>query len=171
MVVTILNYDQMQTSKNYENDNESDKKATRKRQDKGMNENECNPVVEDDDQEREISSLAERLKSIVTSQKKINVTGSRFNGWKKSISGLVNLDGVTVDRIDRALTWYEAHAGGEYIPVIESGRALREKFIKLENAIARSNGSERSCSTCDYKQRGACIKSTICPAYIRGADL
>jgi hypothetical protein len=141
MIVTILNYDETQDLRNYESDSDSDNKATIKRQDKGKKEKEREHTVgENADQEREISSLAEKLKSIISSQKKVNVTGTKLNGWKKSITMLIRQDGVSLDRIGTVLTWYEGAAGGEFIPVVESGRALREKFIRLEAAMQRQHG-------------------------------
>jgi len=136
-LITIINYDKYQDD-GHQNGQQTDSKRTANGHKQECKEGKEDFVVENDDQANEISLLAEKLKSIVTSQKKINVTGSKFNGWKKSISGLVNLDGITVDRIDRTLTWYEQNAGGEYIPVIESGRALREKFTRLEDAMNRN---------------------------------
>jgi hypothetical protein len=40
--------------------------------------------------------------------------------------------------VQKALDWYEIYKGGEYIPVIESGSSLRDKFVKLENAMERN---------------------------------
>ena len=38
-----------------------------------------------------------------------------------------------------ALKFYQENIGDEYIPVIESGKSFRSKFLKLENAIQREN--------------------------------
>ena len=40
-----------------------------------------------------------------------------------------------------AMRWYEEHIGEPYVPVIESGTSFRKKFIKLEEAITRSENS------------------------------
>ena len=50
---------------------------------------------------------------------------------------MVEDNGVTEDRINIALKWYNNNIGGEYIPVIESGSSLRNKFDKLESAMYR----------------------------------
>lgn len=40
-------------------------------------------------------------------------------------------------RIDAALDWYAVHAGGDWVPEIESASTFRAKFTKLEKAIKR----------------------------------
>jgi hypothetical protein len=50
---------------------------------------------------------------------------------------MVELDGVPPTEIKSALQWYRDYVGGEYVPVIESGAALRSKWGKLQNAIRR----------------------------------
>ena len=55
----------------------------------------------------------------------------------------MKIDGVSLkdrrSRINEALDFYEDHIGDKYIPVIESGAALRKKFTSLENAAKRNN--------------------------------
>lgn len=139
MIVTILNYEEMQDIKSYESDSDSDNKATIKRHDKETKENKRNIVVENAEQQNQISCLAEKLKSIVSTRENIKVTGHKLNGWKKSILPMLNQDGISIERIEKALSWYSENAGGEYVPVIESGKALREKFLKLEKAMQRKS--------------------------------
>ena len=81
--------------------------------------------------------LAERLASIIRSHKRINVTSRKIVSWANEIGKLVEIDGVSIQRIETALDWYEENIGGEYIPVIESGSSLRSKFINLEHAMRR----------------------------------
>ena len=54
-------------------------------------------------------------------------------------------EGSNIDysRIERALKWYKENAGGQFVPIVESGSSLREKFVRLEAAIARSKNSFR----------------------------
>jgi hypothetical protein len=105
--------------------------------------------------------IAFRLGNIITSKKKINITQTKINGWAKSIKMLHTVDGVQPDRISAALDWYENHFEDDYVPVIESGKSLREKFLKLEAAIERGkkpfkssklHNSHRSRSKIEYKQ-------------------
>jgi len=86
--------------------------------------------------------LARTLARIVQSQKNIDITPAKKKAWANEIRKLVySSEKVDYDRVDKALTWYRKNVGGEYIPVIESGKSLRDKFVKLEAAMARSNGS------------------------------
>jgi hypothetical protein len=50
-------------------------------------------------------------------------------------------DGVEIVDIDNALDWYEKHWSDDFVPVIESAKALREKFDRLLNAIGRASKS------------------------------
>lgn len=88
--------------------------------------------------------IAFRLGNIITSKKKIKVTQTKINGWAKSIKMLHTVDGVQPDRISAALDWYENHYGDDYVPVIESGKSLRDKFLKLEAAIERGKKTFKS---------------------------
>jgi len=82
--------------------------------------------------------LAERLASIIRKNKRINVTSQRMASWANEIRKLVETDGVSIQRVETALDWYEKNIGGQYVPVIESGYSLRNKFIKLEDAMRRA---------------------------------
>ena len=82
--------------------------------------------------------LAEKLASIIRKNKRINVTPQKIFSWANEIRKLVETDGVSIQRVETALDWYEDNIGGQYIPVIESGSSLRNKFIKLEDAMRRA---------------------------------
>jgi len=125
-------------------------KTTNKRSTKP--EQTLNHKDKDKDKDKKIYvSLASKLKLIVTSKKKIKIDGRKMNGWCKAIRLLVVNDGVSVERINKALTWYEKNYEGEYVPVIESGSSLRSKFLKLENAIARSIKKGEATGAMDKK--------------------
>lgn len=81
--------------------------------------------------------LAEKLAFIIRKNKRINVTSQKIASWANEIRKLVETDGVSIQRVQAALDWYEDNIGGQYIPVIESGASLRNKFIKLEDAMRR----------------------------------
>ena len=94
--------------------------------------------------------LAEKLASIIKKNKRINVTSQRISSWANEIRKLVETDGVSIQRVETALDWYEENIGGQYIPVIESGSSLRNKFIKLEDAMRRAGaipGQSKTIST------------------------
>ena len=82
--------------------------------------------------------LAEQLAFIVRSHKRINVTAQKIASWANEIRKLVETDGVSIQRVETALDWYEENIGDQYVPVIESGSSLRSKFIKLEDAMRRA---------------------------------
>lgn len=87
---------------------------------------------------------AEFIGKIITSSKNIKITRQKINSWANSIRLLHTADGVSLDRIEDALLWYEKNHGGDYVPVIESGKSFRDKFIKLENAIERGKRPRRN---------------------------
>jgi len=85
--------------------------------------------------------LAEKLSTIIQTKKKVNISQTKINAWANDVRMMVETDGIEYVRIRKALKWYATNIGGKYIPVIESGGSLREKFLKLENAIERENDS------------------------------
>ncbi len=81
--------------------------------------------------------FSKQLSKCIQSNKKINHTQSQINSWAKEISKLHTSAGISKERIQAALKWYEKNIGSKYVPVIESGVSFREKFIKLECAMER----------------------------------
>jgi hypothetical protein len=101
----------------------------------------CNTNDEEEKMKDKITRyvpLAEKLAFIIRKNKRINVTSQRIASWANEIRKLVETDGVSIQRVETALDWYEDNIGGQYIPVIESGSSLRSKFIKLEDAMRRA---------------------------------
>ena len=88
--------------------------------------------------------IAKYLARIVETKNKIKFTDSQINQWTDEIQILVESNGIKLTRIETALKWYAKHIGKQYIPVIESGADLRNKFIKLENAIEREKSREKN---------------------------
>ena len=84
--------------------------------------------------------LTTRLTEIIKTHRNIKVDPSKILSWANEVRKLVEHVGVDPQRIERALDWYAANIGGQYIPVIESGRSLSDKFLKLEAAMARAEG-------------------------------
>ena len=91
--------------------------------------------------------LAKKLATIIQSNKNINISPLRLASWAADIGKLSRIEGVPPQRIDQALDWYADNIGGQYIPVIESGGSLRNKFIKLEEAMKRAGHSPNQLPT------------------------
>ena len=92
-------------------------------------------------QNKEYLSIARKLSTIVRKIKNIKHTYSQLGAWSNHIRLLVEKNKVSVDRIYEALKWYSKHHADKYTPIIESGESLRNKFIKLEDAIKRDSES------------------------------
>jgi hypothetical protein len=95
------------------------------------------------DKNKEYYPLAEDLAKTISTKKNIKITPSKIEFWAKDIRKLIEADGVDSPRVKKTLDWYENHIGEQYIPIIESGKSLREKFIRLENAM-ENNGYNTS---------------------------
>lgn len=94
-------------------------------------------------------AMAKELSGIVQSKKKVNHTPQQLVKWNGHIKKLIEdtLPGSideNIARVQSALDWYAKHIGEPYVPVIESGASLFEKFTKLEDAIARSQTSPKA---------------------------
>lgn len=95
---------------------------------------------------KEYLPLAQYLSEIIHTKKNIDHTPSQINAWAEDIRKLVEGNKVPYERIDKALQWYEKNIGGSFIPVIESGYSLKNKFSKLEDAMGRKDYSLLSIS-------------------------
>jgi hypothetical protein len=81
--------------------------------------------------------LAQQLSLIVQSYKNIHHDLPLKKQWAEDIRKLSEINEIKPKRIKRVLDWYEDNRGGQYIPIVESGASLREKFIRLEAAMER----------------------------------
>lgn len=97
--------------------------------------------------------LANRLSDIIKTKKNIKHTTQQIHSWAYDICRLVEDNGVSKERIEKALSWYEKNIGGEYIPVIESGSSLRNKFINVEAAMGRTPSPKSKQYIDDYGDR------------------
>lgn len=86
-------------------------------------------------------ALATKLSEIIQTKKNIKHTKSQIQAWSKEFARLERENGIQYQRQMAAMRWYEEHIGDPYTPVIESGTSFRNKFIKLEAAIVRSENS------------------------------
>ncbi|OPZ79395.1 MAG: hypothetical protein BWY78_00069 [Alphaproteobacteria bacterium ADurb.Bin438] len=75
------------------------------------------------------------------------------SSWSKHIKLLVERDNVDIERINKALLWYKSNIGNEYVPVIQSGSSLREKFSNLEQAMSRDKTTSSLVLTEQEKQQ------------------
>lgn len=88
--------------------------------------------------------IAKDLADIITSKKKIRILPKTIPSWADEIRKLVTENQIPIKRVTTALEWYKENIGGNYVPVIESGKSLREKFLKLEAAIKRDDTPEET---------------------------
>jgi len=87
---------------------------------------------------QQLIPLAIKLADIVRSNKNIKINQTKITSWASEIRKIVEVDGISPPRIQKALDWYADHIGGQYIPIIESGASLRSKFLRLEDAMERT---------------------------------
>ena len=83
--------------------------------------------------------LAEKLSAIICEAKNVRHSKKQIMAWADPIRKLVETNGVDYSRVEKVLDWYKENIDGEFIPRIETGYALRQKFIALEDAMKRQN--------------------------------
>lgn len=101
---------------------------------------------------------AKHLACTVQKEKGIKLGLDQIESWCNDIRLLVEKNQVSSKRIKRVLKWYRSNIGGDYIPQVESGSSLRDKFTRLEDAIKRqknpptnSNGAASAYRNKDKK--------------------
>jgi len=105
--------------------------------------------------------LAKKLSKIVHTQKNIVHTPLQIRVWSNSFKQLDTINKVDISRQKAALKWYKKAVGGEYIPVVESGKSFREKFTKLEDAMNRKDFSNKPKLNNAYKDDFKLTKKSI----------
>ena len=80
--------------------------------------------------------LTEKLAEIIKTRRKI-VQSARLFTWDDSFRGLVELDGVPIEKVEVVLDLYGRIFGDDYVPVAWSAKAFRAKFNRIEAAIER----------------------------------
>ena len=98
--------------------------------------------------------LAKKLSKIIHTKKNITHTPIQIKAWSEELRKLGSVNKVSYFRQKVILKWYKNAIGGEYIPVVESGKSFREKFIKLEDAMNRKDFTKNSKLTNTYKDTG-----------------
>lgn len=138
-VITILNW------KTYQN---SDNKATTKRQQSDTNKNDKN-----DKNDKNIPSepSSQGIPLIIKAFEKINPACKNFYGNKNQRKACQNLiDDYGLERIINIIEKTLPKTNGmEFFPTITSPTELRDRFVKLESAIRK------------YKNKSQSIKNTI----------
>jgi len=85
---------------------------------------------------------AKKLAYVIKQAKNIKTSPQRLQAWANEIRKLHEVDGVSTRRIKQAIIWYRKNIGGQYVPVVESGESLRNKFVRLEDAMARAGDDQ-----------------------------
>lgn len=80
---------------------------------------------------------AKRLFRIIRKQLNVQHSRTKILSWCNPIRKLVESDKISIDRVEKVLTWYRSNIGGKYIPVAYGGIAFRGKFSRLEAAMER----------------------------------
>ncbi len=133
-------------SRNIDNNNYIDnKKINKSIGEKNSVENKSKPTIKE--RNSWYLPLVNKLADIVTSHKNVKINQQKKHAWSNEVRKLVEDDGVSTERIEHALDWYQDNIGGQYVPVIESASSLRNKFINLEEAVKRDGGSVKSSSS------------------------
>jgi hypothetical protein len=109
--------------------------------------------------------LANQLAEIITSNKNMHHTPSQIEAWANEIRHIVETSKISIERVEKVLSWYENNYGGKYIPVVESGASLREKFLRLEAAMQKNGYKDtglnkkayQSALTSDFRNTDECI--------------
>lgn len=114
---------------------------------KNKNNNNCPGKIDDPDILEKCETLSKRLSQIIQSKKRVSHTSAQLSKWIKDIHALLTktLSDMPFEeayqRVENVLHWYRSHIGETYVPVVESGASLREKFLRLETAMERDNDS------------------------------
>lgn len=90
--------------------------------------------------------LAKKLQQAIQSKKNISHTPAQIESWSKEIKRLIIQNKVSYERVENVIDWYGDNIGGQFIPVVESGSSLREKFSRLETAMERNGYYESDYS-------------------------
>lgn len=85
------------------------------------------------------SRAARMLAKIVAMRHEVKITTRKVKSWAAEMQKMVRTDCIVTERITAALRWYAEHHAEQYVPVIECGRSLRDKFIRLEAAMKRAD--------------------------------
>lgn len=98
---------------------------------------------------------AVHLKETVLLRVNVNISTSDLKNWANQIRLLETKDKIDPLEIEFVLSWYRNNWDlNQFIPVIQSGKGLREKWLKLQNAISRNKqrgGTHNGFDQKDYQ--------------------
>lgn len=103
------------------------------------NENEQSKVKESKVNNSSYYPIACRLRDVSLLRRKRTITEKTLQGWANTFRLMAERDGVNITSLWSSLDWYEKHWADDFVPVIESAKAMREKYDKLLNAVDRSS--------------------------------
>ena len=92
----------------------------------------------------------------------------KLTQWSRSLEKIHRLDKVTIPRFTKVFEWYCKKIGDEgdlitenskYIPIAYSGRAFREKFLRIEDAM---NKPPQRRSKEDIEKNGNYVIELVC---------
>lgn len=157
-LITIMNWDSYQVD---ENGNEHafvqqmNNNCTTDEQQMNTNKNVKN---DKNDKKKDIctesqKSVAQNLIKIVSLRRKTNITQSQENVWANTIRLMETRDGISTEQMSSSLAWYEKNWMNEFVPVIESACAFREKWTRLLNAIERDKKTTTKDTNNGFDQR------------------
>ena len=98
------------------------------------------------DRESKFLPIAKSLSKLISSHKSVRHTDGQMKKWAKELRVLSEQNKISIRRIKLALRGYRKIYGLEYVPVIDSGKSLRKKFLNLEDAIKRELEPKRKGS-------------------------
>ena len=121
-------------------------KETKSKENKNINNSEQKSSDNNTLQERnkQYLPIVRYLSKTIQTNKNIHHTSQQLKTWANDIRQLSENNKVDIIRIKKALRWYKQHIGERYIPVIESGSSLKDKFSKLEDAMKRESQPYKS---------------------------
>jgi len=82
--------------------------------------------------------LTRSFVGILERKRKIKISPEKMMEFDVQIKAMVKEDGIKPNRIKFLLNWWELRMGQKYMPRINSGKDLRDKWLKLEDAYRRS---------------------------------
>jgi hypothetical protein len=91
------------------------------------------------DRNKIFKPIAIKLSKIICSTKSITHSSQQIKTWTNELRRLNEENSIGRHEMLKTLQWYAVAVGGEFIPVVESGKAFREKYVKLLAAIDREN--------------------------------
>lgn len=101
--------------------------------------------IKNDPNYQDFLEISNKIKQLIESQKRINITTNQLSNWAVEISNLYKSLESARGNENAIYSMYlmintlnaDIHYEDKYKPVIESGKSFREKFIKIEDYYKR----------------------------------